>query len=190
LRASRARTRGGENLVLRAGVRVGINVQDLAPRAVGDSAYPRPLAARQLKSLAGTPGSSLSGTASVAAPQQRPPDPRGAQPYGPPRRRARAATGPRSAPDPHPTELASASARGSRQRARRRQLSLHTASIVVPSVHDTSARRRCAIRTRAAPASVERQQRRADCSYPCQAAATGRVAPTRWVVIPFAAWMR
>jgi len=83
-RAGRPRTRRDENPVLRPGVRVGINVQDLAPRAVGDSAYPRPLAARHLKSLAGTPGSSLSGTATVAAPRQRPPDARGAQPHGPP----------------------------------------------------------------------------------------------------------
>jgi hypothetical protein len=62
---------------------------------------PPPLAARQLKSLAGTPGSSLSGTASVAAPRQQPPDPRGAQPYGPPPRSSgdRATLGTRPPPN-------------------------------------------------------------------------------------------
>jgi hypothetical protein len=58
---------------------------------------PPPLAARHLKSLAGTPGSSLSGTATVAAPR-RPPDARGAQPHGPPPR----SNGDR-APPRHPT---------------------------------------------------------------------------------------
>jgi hypothetical protein len=63
---------------------------------------PPPLAARHLKSLAGTPGSSLSGTATVAAPRQPPPTLEARTHTA--LRRARTATAHRLGTRPGPTE--------------------------------------------------------------------------------------
>jgi hypothetical protein len=182
-RAGRPRTRRDENPVLRPGVRVGINVQDLAPRAVGDSAYPRPLTARHLKSLAGTPGSSLSGTAT--SPPRRPPDARGAQPHGPP---------PPSNGDRAPPRHRTRTDRNRFRYCARTTISLqdgvsaHDHATYSPrrtrqaSVLPVCPRSTCPppapVGARAAPASVKRQQRGRRYRVPCiQAPRSSRRAP-------------